>query len=114
VSATRTEARYDLATLRKAWGAGRRGRRQQSLWAFSVTAGGDLEYCGKVVKESAEAVRIECCDAVMFFFGLFQLTGELQDVPRDRVRVFTDRKAMLGEATEIYRRGMLRHKEAAG
>ena len=95
-----SEKKYPLDKLRKAWGAGRMSLDQErpKLYAYSVNDQGYTEFMGEVVHETPESVRVECYDAIMMFFGVLYLSGALEDIPRERVRLFNDRDSMVAEA----------------
>ena len=72
----------------------RRGGPAERLYAFSVE-GGRVQYIGEVVEKTDAAVCILTANVFTLWCGFWELTGELREVPRDCVRLFNDREAML-------------------
>lgn len=66
-----------------------------ALFAFSTADDGRPQYAGEVVSESEKTVRIHAVNAYLLCCGVWQLCGELVDVPRERCRLFVDRDTML-------------------
>lgn len=77
--------------------------KQRRLFAFSRSPDGKPEYAGVVVNETAETVRISCLDALMLWFGVAAESGQVEDVPRERVRLFDSRDAMLRDLRSALR-----------
>lgn len=73
------------------------------LYAFSVNDAGEVEYTGVVLSESPTTVRIEAVDALNFHFGLWDLSGAIYDVPRERCRIYNDRDCMIRKLDLLYR-----------
>lgn len=95
------EKTYDLATVRKAWGAGRgakwaKGRKRETIWVIAFPD--DACYAGKQIRRSKSEVEIELFDAVMLagcgLAGEGSLTGELRRFPVEACRFFNDLQAM--------------------
>lgn len=96
------EKKYDLATVRKAWGAGRGSakstyrKRCETIWVVAFPEGGC--WAGKQIRRSKEEVEIELLDAVMLagcgLAGEGSLTGELKRFPVSECRFFNDLQAM--------------------
>lgn len=69
-------------------------RQPVKLYALTTGDNGYVAYVGEVISESADAVRMEVVDAFMFVgSALWQLSGELKDVPRASCRMFNDLEA---------------------
>lgn len=67
-----------------------------TLFAFSTAAAdGHPQYAGEVVSESEKSVRIHAVNAFLLCCGVWDLCGELVDVPRELCRLFVDRDTML-------------------
>jgi hypothetical protein len=65
------------------------------LFAFSISEAGAVQYAGEVVSESDKTIRLHASNAFLLCAGMWQLCGELVDVPRERCRLFLDRDTML-------------------
>jgi len=76
-------------------------RKRPKLYAFSVLENGGAGCVGEVVSESRDSVRIECVDTFMAWAaGMWDLSGELVDIPRAKCRLFNDREACFQTAIE--------------
>lgn len=65
------------------------------LYAFTIGDGGHVQYIGEVVSEGERFVRLSVVNAFNLWCGIWDMSGELVDAPRERVRLFTDRDSML-------------------
>ena len=96
-----SEKKYDLATVRKAWGAGRgskwpKGRKRETIWVVAFPD--DACYAGKQLRRSKTEVEVELLDALMLagcgLAGEGSLTGELRRFPVKLCKFFNDLQAM--------------------
>lgn len=102
-----------MAEICKANASGTRGGKSSKpgrLFAIGFGEHGFLEYAGVVVSEGDKSVRLEAYDAVMLLFGAVVLSGELRDVPRDRIRIFNDADCFKAELAEQLERNDQEHK----
>lgn len=67
-------------------------------YAFTFAPSGEVRYIGRVVSEGAEFVRVEPVNILHLWGGIWDLSGELVDVPRADCRLFLDRDACLDAA----------------
>jgi hypothetical protein len=77
-----------------------------TLFAFTIGDHGYLEYMGEVVSESEDRIRLEVTDAILFLMTggrLWQLSGELKDIPRSSSRLFNDRECCVHAASRFMR-----------
>lgn len=81
----------------------RKAREPESvkLFAFHLRSDGNVDFIGEVVSESPASIRIECVSAINLWFGLWDLSGELLDLPRAECRLFVDRDACVETANRI-------------
>jgi hypothetical protein len=63
------------------------------LFALHLIAGDDVDYVGEVVSEGPTTIRVNVVNALSLMFGLWDVSGELLDLPRTECRLFTDRDA---------------------
>lgn len=65
---------------------------QKLSYALSENEQGFVEYCGQVVHETQDQIRIEMYDATMLWMaGSLELTGELKDIQKTNSRIFNDK-----------------------
>lgn len=74
------------------------------LYACHVLPNGGVDYVGEVLEERGEVLRIEAIDGVMFFFGFWDLSGAIYDLPRSECRLFNDKGACVEDVVRRNRR----------
>jgi hypothetical protein len=75
---------------------------QGTLFAFHVREDGFVDFVGEIICEVEGFVRMEVCDAIMLTgCGLWQLSGEIKDLPRSKCRIFNDMAACYESAMKI-------------
>lgn len=66
------------------------------LFVATFGENGECVHCGEVISETDSHFRIEVCDAFMLVGGgMWQLSGEIKDVPKGICRIFSDKIACM-------------------
>lgn len=72
------------------------------MFAFHQMDNGGIDFIGEIFSESRGTIRLQVVDAIMATGGgMWSLTDEVRDVPKDECRVFLDQMSCLEEALKI-------------
>jgi len=72
------------------------------MFAFHQMENGGVDFIGEIFSESKDTIRLQIIDAIMASVGgMWYITDELRDVPKNECRVFLDQLACLEEALKI-------------
>lgn len=72
---------------------------ERKLFAYNVNDEGGAEFIGEIISELNGTIRMEAIDAMMATgCGLWSLSGNIKDVPRDKCELFNDRESCLESA----------------
>lgn len=67
--------------------------KKPKLFALHIDSNGSCDWVGEVLAETETTIRMELCDALLLCCGLWNLSGELRDLPKQECRLFNDRDA---------------------
>lgn len=90
----------------------RAGRPRTALFAFHLRPDGAVDYVGEVRAETGAMLRVEVIDGLSGLWGIWDLSGELKDLPKNECRLFTEPGPCLTSANRINDRLLSQGKRA--
>ncbi len=74
---------------------------QSKLFAFHILQNGGVDFIGEIISEDEHRVRMEVVDAFMATgCGMWELSGQIEDCPRNECKIFNDRMVCLEYALQ--------------
>lgn len=75
--------------------------KQEELYCYSINEQGGASYIGKVISEIDGVIRMEVIDALVGYFGVWSLSGQIENVPADECKLFTEKLICLRSALHL-------------